>query len=153
MLIGQFANLKIKKRVSALKDLVFLVENINSQIMFSKKNISEIISDLVCDHSIKLKIISELEKNCDNNFSENWHKSVTTFAKQDCLKSEDEKILLSFGKSLGVTDLQGQSNNCNLHIDMLKKQLNKAEEKMTEKTRINTAISSFMAVAAVIIFY
>ncbi len=71
----------------------------------------------------------------------------------DSLDKEDAKILLSFGNSLGVTDVEGQENNCRLHILMLEKQLKTAEENLREKSKINTALSSFLAFASIIIFY
>lgn len=153
ILTGQYANLKMKKRISSLKQFIVLIESINSQISFSKKNIIEIISDLSCNDEMKLKTIYEFNKSNVNNFSENWKTTVIDFSRYDCLTKEDEKILLSFGKNLGVTDLQGQSSNCRLHIEMLKKQLENAEENLRVKSKINTALSSFSAAAAVIIFY
>lgn len=150
---GQLANRRMKKRVSSLEELIILIEGINSQISFSKRSITDIISDLSCFGEMKLKTMRELSLSENPDFSEKWKKSVESFSSDDCLKKEDEKILLSFGRSLGVTDLQGQSNNCRLHISMLEKQLEKARKELEEKRKTNSALSLFMALAVIIIFY
>jgi len=153
LLTGQYVNLRMKKRVNSLNSLIILIESINSQISFSQKNIMQIIEESVSDGKKDLKMISELIKRQDSDFAENWKKTVELFGKDDCLNSEDKKILCSFGNELGVTDLEGQSNNCRLHIDLLKKQLDSAVKTVREKTRMNTAISLFLASVSVIIFY
>ncbi len=143
----------MKKRIASLEALIILIEGINSQISFSKRNITDIINDLSYSGDIKLKTICELSNSKNPDFSEKWKNSVETFSPDDCLKKEDENILLSFGRSLGTTDLQGQSNNCRLHISMLEKQLQKAQSDFDRRSKTNTAMSFFMALAVIIIFY
>lgn len=153
LLSGQLVNRRMKKRVSSLEELIIFIEGINSQISFSKRSITDIITELSCFGGIKLKTICDLSDSENPDFSEKWKNSVEKFSSDDCLKKEDEKILLSFGRSLGVTDLQGQSNNCRLHISMLEKQLEKARKELEEKSKTNSALSLFMALAVIIIFY
>ncbi len=142
----------MKKRVASLEEIIVFIEGINSQISFSKRNIQDIIDNLSSSAERKLKIISALSENANPDFTEKWKTSVETFSSDDCLKKEDAKILVSFGKSLGVTDLQGQSNNCRLHISMLEKQLEKARKEIDEKSKTNSALSLFLAIAVIIIF-
>ncbi len=152
VLIGQYANIRMKRRIVSLKELIVLVENIDSHISYSKRTIQEIIKEFASSEDTKLKTISELIKSENDNFSDNWKNSVSRFCCEDCLNKEDEKILLSFGKILGVTDIRGQNSNCRLHKVMLEKQLKDAEEKLREKSRVNTAVSFFLALSVVIIF-
>lgn len=153
ILAGQLVNKRIKKRVTSLEEMIIFVEGINSQILFSKNNIETIISDLSHACEIKLKTICELSKNNNPDFPEKWRNSVEKFYRDDCFKTEDKKILISFGKNLGVTDLQGQSNNCRLHLSMLEKQLIRAQKDAEEKLKTNSALSLFLALAVVIILY
>lgn len=153
LITGQYVNQRMKKRVNSLNSLIILIETINSQISFSKKNIMQIIDESVSIEGKELRLIRELSKMRDVDFVENWKKSVELFGKFDCLSNDDKKILCSFGNELGVTDLQGQNNNCRLHIDLLKKQLNSATKAVVEKSRMNTAVSLFLASVSVIIFY
>lgn len=142
----------MKKRVVSLEEFIVFIESINSQISFSRRNIQEIIDDLSFSQERKLKIISALSETADPDFTEKWKKSVVMNYTDDCLKKEDANVLISFGRSLGVTDLQGQSNNCRLHISMLEKQLEKARKEIEGKSKTNSALSVFMAVAVIIIF-
>lgn len=129
------------------------IETINSQISFSKKTIQEIIENISLKEEMKLKMICELSEDKSRDFQSVWRNSVNRYYSDDSLDKEDAKILLSFGNSLGVTDIEGQENNCRLHISMLEKQLTTAEENLKEKSKINTALSSFLALASIIIFY
>ncbi len=143
----------MKKRIVSLRELIILIENIDSQISYSKKTIQEIIREFTHSADTELKTMSELIR-CENgNFSDNWQNCVKKFSGEDCINKEDEKILLSFGKILGVTDVNGQKGNCRLHKVMLEKRLKDAEEKIKEKSRVNTAVSFFLALSIVIIFY
>ena len=152
ILTGQYVNRRMKKRIFSLRQLIVLIENIDCHISFSRKTIVEIISDLIGGEELKLRTMRELIR-CDNgNFSDSWKSSVEKFSSEDCLNKEDKNILLSFGKSLGITDTNGQTSNCRLHKVMLEKQLNEAEEKLKEKSKVNTAISFFLALSIVIIF-
>lgn len=153
ILIGQYLNLKMKNRVLSLKQYILLIEGIDSQILFSKRKILQIIDELINKDETKLKAMSALVEMEDEDFAKNWKKAIIENSKHDALNKEDEKIILSFGKNLGVTDLDGQNKNCRIHIDLLKKQLVSAECDVKEKLKINTAISSFFAVAFFIIFY
>ena len=153
VLAGQYANIRMKKRISSLRDLIVLIEHIDSHISYSKNTIFEIIRDFTLSADVKLKIMSELIKSENMNFSDNWNVSIIKHYRYDCLNKEDEKILLSFGKALGVTDIRGQCSNCRLHKTMLEKQLDCAEEKLKEKSKVNTALSFFLALSVVIIFY
>lgn len=143
----------MRKRISSLNQLIVLIENVDSQISFSKKTIQEIIENISLKEEMKLKMICELSRDESGDFLSAWRNSVKSFYSDDCLDKEDAKILLSFGNSLGVTDVEGQKNNCRLHISMIEKQLKTAEENLKEKSKINTALSSFLALASIIIFY
>lgn len=153
ILSGQYINKRMRKRISSLKILLVFIENINSQISFSKKTIQEIIQSVSSKEEMKLKMICELSGDKSGDFLGAWRNAVSRFYSEDCLNKEDAKILLSFGNSLGVTDVEGQENNCRLHISMIEKQLKYAEDNLKEKSKINTALSSFLALASFIIFY
>ena len=153
MLTGSYLNTKLKKRVLSLKRFILLIEGIDSQMIFSKRKILQIIDELTCREENQLKTMKSLVEMGDGDFSENWQKAVEENGSDDALNEEDKRIVLSFGKGLGVTDLDGQNKNCRMHIELLNKQLLIAEKDAKEKLKINTAVSSFLAVAFFIIFY
>lgn len=153
VLIGQYANLRLKKRIASLKEYILLIESINSQISFSKKSISQIISDFIDKSNVNLKTLCELKEDMNINFHECWENAIEKYAGFDALNNEDKNILLSFGKNLGTTDLNGQINNSKLHVLMLEKQLKTAEENLSGKLKINTALSTVSALGLIIILY
>lgn len=152
ILSGQYVNFRMKKRISSLNQCIVFIENINTQISYSKKNIFGIISELSYSDNMKLKTVYELKSHPNSDLNESWKNVFSEYGKQDYLTRDDIEILLSFGEILGITDLHGQSNNCRLHIEMLKKQLQSAEKDFADKSKINTALSSLLAAATIIIF-
>ncbi len=141
----------MRKRILSLNNYIFLVESINSQIMYSQKDIIQIINELTCSGDIDLIAMHELNKENVMDFDESWKKAIVTYGKRDGLIKNDEKILISFGLALGTTDVVGQNNNCRLHIDMLKKQLLSAEDNFKSRSKIVTAISVCSALIVLII--
>ena len=143
----------MRKRISSLNSYIFLVEGINSQIAYSKKNIIQIINELVGSGNISLHSMIELAKEKDIDFDECWKDVIVTYSRNDGLNKSDEKILLSFGSALGTTDIDGQNNNCKLHADMLKKQLLSAESELKSKSKIVTAMSICSGFIVLIILF
>lgn len=141
----------MRKRILSLNNYIFLVESINSHIMYSQKDIIQIINELTCSGDIDLIAMHELNKENVMDFDESWKKAIVTYGKRDGLIKNDEKILISFGLALGTTDVVGQNNNCRLHIDMLKKQLLSAEDNFKSRSKIVTAISVCSALIVLII--
>jgi stage III sporulation protein AB len=69
------------------------------------------------------------------------------------LNKEDEQVLLSFGRSLGNTDLDGQIRNIRLTLGQLAMQERKAEEnrKKNESMYRSLGILGGMAVVIVLV--
>lgn len=73
--------------------------------------------------------------------------------KKTALKKEDEAIVLSFGKMLGASDLEGQISNIRLTLTQLKMQEEKAEEeKEKNKTMyMNLGVLGGLAIVIILI--
>lgn len=111
----------------------------------------QIIHEITSSDSVKLISMDNLVADMSSDFSEGWKNSIIKFGRTDSLCEDDKQILISFGYALGVTDLSGQTDNCRLHINMLKKQLVSAEEALKSKSRIITTISICCAFVVLII--
>ena len=80
ILTGQYYNCRMRKRILSLNNYIFLVESINSHIMYSQKDIIQIINELTCSGDIDLIAMHELNKENVMDFDESWKKAIVTVA-------------------------------------------------------------------------
>lgn len=85
------------------------------------------------------------------NAPEAWEKAVKKSIGMTALNREDEQILLSFGKSLGNTDLEGQIKNIRLTLAQLAIQEEKAEESRKKNESMYRSLGILCGLAAVIV--
>lgn len=59
------------------------------------------------------------------------------------LTEEDIALIYSFGEKLGTSDIAGQVDNCQLHIQLAEEQLTAASKEYREKGRLYTMLGFF----------
>lgn len=119
------------KRPIELKVLQTLLQIFENEISF----LSNVLEDAFmkvsrCSDSKVAAFFEGAAKNLNEGFcaSEAWEMAVRDNIKNTSLNSEDEGIIISFGKILGSSDLEGQIKNIHLTLNLLKIQEQKAEE-------------------------
>lgn len=112
-------------------------------LKISKSSSSEVIS-FFKDTALKVK-----SGNC--NASEAWESAVKENIKKTSLNKEDEEILVSFGKMLGSSDVEGQIKNIRLTINQLEMQEQKAEESRKKNEKMYRSLGMLGGLALVII--
>ena len=73
--------------------------------------------------------IKNLDSNNNLTASMAWELAIINNIKKTALNKEDGEILISFGKMLGTSDIEGQIKSINLLLEQLKLQEKKAEQK------------------------
>ena len=119
------------KRPIELKVLQSLLQIFENEISF----LSNVLEDAFfkvnkCSDSTVATFFEGAAKNLNEGFcaDEAWEKAVKDNIRKTNLNSEDESIIISFGKMLGSSDLEGQIKNIHLTVNLLKIQEQKAEE-------------------------
>jgi len=119
------------KRPQELKVLQTLLQIFENEISF----LSNILEDAFlkvcsCTDDKVGAFFKETAKNLEDGFCayEAWTKAVRGNIANTNLNSEDEDIIISFGKMLGSSDLEGQIKNIHLTVSQLKIQEQKAQE-------------------------
>ena len=79
-----------------------------------------------------------------------WESAVRSVIKETSLNREDETVLISFGRILGSSDLEGQLKNIRLTLNQLKLQEKKAEESK-ERNEVMYKRLGVLAGAAIVI--
>lgn len=87
------------------------------------------------------------------NASQAWEKAIRENIGRTALNKEDEAILLSFGKMLGSTDLEGQLQNIRLAVNQLKMQEQKAEERRKKNEAMYRSLGILGGIAVVIVLF
>lgn len=80
-----------------------------------------------------------------------WESAVRENIKRTSLNREDEEILVSFGKLLGSSELEGQIRNIRLTLEQLRLQEKKAEESRARNEGMYRSLSILGGIAIVIV--
>jgi stage III sporulation protein AB len=82
-----------------------------------------------------------------------WEKAVESIYSKLGLNKEDKAILVTFGKMLGNSDLEGQINNIRLVSSQLKLQELKAEEMRQKNEKMYKSLGVLCGLALVIVLF
>lgn len=137
--LGFYFSKECTKRPRELRELQALFQMFENEISFLSSTVTEAFSKLsnCYDSSTGFFFSGTVElltSNSNINASDAWEMAVKENIKKTALKKEDEAIIISFGKILGASDLEGQISNIRLTLTQLKMQEQKAEE-LKEKNR------------------
>lgn len=82
-----------------------------------------------------------------------WEKAVENTYSKLGLNKEDKGILITFGKMLGSSDLEGQINNINLVSSQLKLQEMKAEQMRQKNEKMYKSLGVLSGLAIVVVLF
>lgn len=126
-LVGNYFSLKLSSRRETVEGLLQGVTRLKTQICFGGIDIFTAVSEC-----FGADIIRNLPHDGES-ISEYWSRQVDLIPKSSGLNKDDRKIIRDFGQNLGVTDIEGQINNCELYLRLFEDMLNNSKE--LEKTR------------------
>lgn len=156
--IGIMLSMNCRKRPQQLRELQVMLQMLENSICY----LSEILTDAFdrifngnnSETGVFFGIASSNMKNIKNcNAEDAWNMSVSENILKTALNKEDEKILLSFGKMLGNSDVEGQIKNIRLTLNQLKIQEEKAEKARIKNENMykSLGILGGMAIVTVLI--
>ena len=127
-MMGSRIRYKFKNRIVCLEEILIMLDIIRSQICFVNTDIKSLIIMLSNDENLKkLNFLSECKTlmESNNDFVFAWNNAIDSAGSS--LNETDIQLLKSFGSQLGKSDVQGQINNCLLHIERFKNRLDDAQ--------------------------
>ena len=144
------------KRPQELKVLQTLLQIFENEISFLSNVLTEAFQKVYScsDSSVKVFFEAAID-NLKNGLcaSDAWTKAVKDNISKTNLNSEDESIIISFGKMLGSSDLEGQIKNIRLTINQLKIQEQKAEELRSKNERMFKNLGVLGGLAIIILLF
>lgn len=132
-LVGYSFSLRLHNRKEVLLSLVESFEKMKNLISFSGYDIDRVI---LLSFSGVPGFDFDSSESSAKSLSERWEESVKSFIREAKLRTCDEEVLLRFGERLGVTDTEGQLNNCELYIGLLKELHISAKEEVENKSKL-----------------
>lgn len=144
------------KRPRQLRELQSLLQMFENQISYLSDIITEAFerigrvgrNDMGIFFARTVEILKERDA---QSASEAWEKAVRQCIRTTALNKEDEEIMLSFGKLLGNTDIEGQIKNIRLAVGQLALQEKKAEESRKKNENMYRSLGMLGGLAVVIV--
>ncbi len=154
--LGCFFSKDCGKRPHELRTLQSLLQILENEMCFLSNLLADSFEKIArstdsCVAVFFEETLKNLRKNEGLNASKAWESAVRENIKRTSLRKEDEEVLVSFGKMLGASDLEGQIKNIRLTLSQLKMQEDKAEESKKKNESMYRSLGILGGLAIVII--
>lgn len=145
------------RRPKILRELQALLQMFQNEISY--------LSNLLADSFYRIDALSKTEASIlfrdaakylkTNGITADmaWGKAVEENYEKLALNKEDKSILVSFGKMLGASDLEGQISNIHMLASQLKLQEMKAEEMRKKNEKMYRSLGVLSGLAITIILF
>lgn len=144
-------NKRSKSRIVNLEKCLIMFEQLEARIDYCPENVFCLIEEVSKD--ISLSFLNAFVDNGENiSLSDKWTKSILGSKFNDCFKSEEIGILLSFGKTFGTTDCRGQIKNCILHKQLIRNVYAREVEKSGKRGNLITTLGLIASIGIIVIF-
>lgn len=143
----------LKFRADFFQEICEMLTTVKMRLQFDNPTTGELMQFLCCKESFKrLSFLSEclsLLKNDDDSFACVWERSIKSSEMiKEYLLQDDINALISFGKTLGTTDTEGQLLICEKCIEQFSK---RKEFSASEKARLSKLYLTLAAAGAAVI--
>jgi len=126
---GFVCSQKLTKRKKSLRTICDGIVRAKSLITFGGYNISRVLQESFKE----INLFNNISDNMSDVFTDEFFVKVK---KDLCFCDEDVEMFRGFTEVLGITDTAGQIANCDLYYELMKKQLDSAEEKEKSSGRL-----------------
>lgn len=146
------------KRPQQLRDMQALLQMFENRISFLADILAEAFERVYKSSGSEVAVffaatVEKLKADRGINAPKAWEAAVRGNIKKTALDKEDEEILVSFGKVLGGSDLEGQIKNIRLTVNQLKMQEEKAEEARKKNEGMYRSLGILGGIAVVIVLF
>lgn len=144
------------KRPQELRALQALLQMLENEISFLSNVLTESFERIYKNSKSEISCffnstVTYLHQDDSLSASQAWEMAVRDNMGKTALNKEDENVLISFGRLLGSSDLDGQVKNIRLTINQLKLQEQKAEEARRKSESMYKSLGILGGLAVVII--
>lgn len=157
-LLGYTYSQRCSKRPRELRTLQGMLQIFENEISFLSNVLVDAFTRIYrCnDSSVSLffkSTVDNLRGDKGLNASEAWTNAIKDNIHRTSLNREDEEILISFGKMLGSSDLEGQIKNIRITVNQLNLQEQKAEAHREKNETMYRNLGILGGLAIIIILF
>lgn len=154
--LGFVLSTDCRKRPQQLRELQGMLQMFENQISYLSDVITEAFDRISRIGCVEIGVffrrtVEILKEEGAKSASIAWEQAVRENIKKTSLNIEDEEVLLSFGKILGKSDLEGQIKNIRLTLGQLKLQEGKAEDSRSKNENMYRSLGILGGIAVVIV--
>lgn len=133
-LAGNYFSFMLKSRLSALKKMNYMIDEIIAFLRFKSPTVYEIVRELREDGRFEeFDFLSEISE--DVPFRQSWRNAVRKNPPRGMTKS-DAELLVDVGTQLGTSDTESQISNLGLQRTELMSALSDAEADYRKKSKL-----------------
>lgn len=153
-LLGGYFSGKLRKKCRFLKDIAYMLEELQLMVEFESAEVGEIIDRLAKNKRLSelafLKNISE-EIHIGSDIGSLWEKAVEC-QQYGFLNNEEKEFVKDMGRKLGKSDISGQVNTIKYEKLELEKMIRSADEDNCRKSKLYRSLGVLCGAFIVIMF-
>lgn len=156
--LGYMLGLRYKMRVMELRSIRMSLQMLETEIVYANTPLPEAFKIVYSKTNAPVNVIFKymgcsLSKKKHNTVGEAFIAALQDAKESLNINKEDADILISFGNSLGLSDIDGQVKNFNMAIKQLESQEQKAEESRHKNERMfkNLGVLAGLAIAIILL--
>lgn len=138
---------KLLSRVQILASLMILVTEIKTKIEFLQQDLFDIFTSIQTQDSKLLPFINDIA-NLKNAYTRENIKGVIYASKID---KQDKQVVCDFFSNLGKSNVEAQSQHCEMYLELLKNRLESAKKEEQQKSRLYRSLGIFASAGVVIL--
>lgn len=148
--IGILFSKKYVNRVNELQEFKTVLNILKTKIRFTYEPLGEIFKEIAGSFSNNVaNILNQASNNMKINSAENaWKLAIQT--ENTSILKEDKEVLLTLGKLLGKTDLEGQVSQIEQTTEFLECQIIKAEKERCKNEKLYKTLGIIIGAGLVI---
>lgn len=149
--VGILLSRKYANRVKELQEFKSMLNILKTKIRFTYEPLGEIFKEIANNFSNNVSnILKQVSKNMQINSAENaWKLAIQT--ENTSILKEDKEVLLTLGKLLGKTDLEGQVSQIEQTSEFLEGQIVKAERERDKNEKLYKTLGMVIGASLVIL--
>lgn len=150
---GYLYSRRLELRVKKIEKILLFLSVVKTEIRFTSDSAAAVLSS-AAEECGGLPFINDcVEKLMHGaDFITAWNSAVDKKENIFPLKKEDTALLYSFGSGFGLTDVQGQIRNCEMHEELFREKLKSALNEKSTMSRPARGAGFLTAAAIMIIF-
>lgn len=139
---------RLYKRRDFLRSFSAFLDSMSTDIRYTSDDIFTVVSR--CCNFKELECFNVSDNCIAQPFENAWNECIENIPKQYVLTQEDLAIVKELGLKLGKTDVEGQLKHIEHYRVLIENQLKKAEEEISQKSRLYRVLGLFCGIIVAI---